>query len=124
MQNLQEKPDRNPVDRRRSLASIPILNPGVRLEPEADGRMLVVVPVARSRKGWLARFQPRVIERKVRLDSLGAFVLNQVDGRRTVRLIVDAFVETYRTTHREAELSTADFLKSLAQRNIISIGVQ
>ena len=120
---LSAKNARPPVDRRRSLESIPALNPGIRLEPEEDGRLLVIVPVERGR-GFLARFRPRVFERKVRLDPVGAFVLAQVDGRHTVAQIVATFVERYRSNAREAELSTAEFLKSLAARNILSIGVR
>ena len=121
---FSQQPEVNPIDRRRSLESIPVLNPGVRLEPEEDGRLLVIVPVTRARKGWLTRFQPRVFERKLRLDELGAFVLRQIDGDRPVRAIVESFVKQYGTTRREAELSTAEFLKSLARRNVISIGVR
>ena len=112
------------LDRQRSLSSIPALNPGVKSEAQADGRVLVTVRIPRRAKGLLARFQPAVIERRVRLDELGAFVLAHVDGARSVADIVAAFTQAYGTTRREAELCTADFLKSLAQRHILSIGVR
>jgi hypothetical protein len=118
------QPEREPVDRKRSLESIPVLNPGVRLDPQPDNRLLVTVPVVPKRRGWLRFMHPKVLERKVRLDELGAFVIRQIDGQRPVQAIVDAFVKRYGTTRREAELSTAEFLKSLAQRNVISIGVR
>lgn len=111
------------IDRRRSLASIPAVNPGVRSEKQDDGRLLITVSLPRRSRGFLARFQPPVSERRVRLDELGAFVFGRIDGQRTVADIVADFVRTYGTTRREAELCTADFLKSLAQRSIISIGV-
>jgi hypothetical protein len=123
MSLFSAKPSPQPVDRRRSLQSIPALNPGIELEPQEDGRVLVTIPVS-MRKGFLSRFLPRHFEKQVRLDSLGVFVLGQIDGKRTVADIVEAFVRRYRINRREAELSTAQFLKSLAQRNIISIGVR
>ena len=112
------------IDRQRSLASIPALNPGVRTTKGSDGRLLVTVTIPRRAKGFLARFQPAVSERRVRLDELGEFVLSRIDGMRSVADIVATFVEKYGTTYREAELCTAEFLKSLAQRSIISIGVR
>ena len=124
MSLFSRQPEPAPIDRRRSLESIPALNPGVRLEREEDGRLLVIVPVSRPRRRWLARFQPRLSERRVRLDRLGAFVLERIDGARPVRAIVEDFVQRFGTTRREAELSTAEFLKALTRRNIISIGVQ
>ena len=120
---LSPRTTRKPVDRRRSLQSIPALNPGIRLEREDEGKLLVIVPIERGR-GFLARFRPPVFEKKVRLDSIGAFVLAQVDSRHTVEDIIDAFVNHYHTNRREGELSTAQFLKSLAERRIISIGVR
>jgi len=120
---LFAKTTREPVDRRRSLQSIPALNPGIRLEREDEGKLLVIVPIERGR-GFLARFRPAVFDKKVRLDSIGAFVLAQVDSRHTVQDIIEAFVNRYHTNRREAELSTAQFLKSLAERRVISIGVR
>jgi hypothetical protein len=123
MSLFSAKPRPQPVDRRRSLQSIPALNPGIQLEPQEDDRLMVTIPVS-LRKGLLSRFLPRHFDRQVRLDSLGAFVLGQIDGEHTVADIVEAFVRRFRVNRREAELSTAQFLKSLAQRNIISIGVR
>ncbi|MCK5805618.1 MAG: PqqD family protein [Lentisphaeria bacterium] len=118
------KPKQPPIDRTRALESIPGLNGGVQLEEQPDGRLLVKIQTPRQSKGWLARFQPATIERKVRLDELGAFVLSQIDGEHTVREIVRAFVKRFSVNQREAELSTAEFLRSLVKRNVISIGVK
>jgi len=124
MSLFSRQPDEPRIDRQRSLNSIPALNPGVERDVQPDGRVLVTVRIPRRSKGLLARFQPAVIERRVRLDELGAFVLAHVDGVRSVADIVAAFIAAYGTTRREAELCTADFLKSLAQRHILSIGVR
>ena len=111
------------IDRRASLDGVPVLNHGVRLKDEPDGRVLVTVELAR-RTGFWARFQQPVNRRRLRLDELGSFVVRQIDGRRSVRQIIEAFVGRYRTNRREAELSTADFLRTLARRRVISVVIK
>lgn len=112
-----------PVSRREALRSIPALAPGVIFRDDDDGHVLAQVPVP-PRRGFLGLFQTAAGTRKVRLDSMGAFVISQIDGRRCVADIIDVFASHYRTNRREAELCLADFLKSLTQRNIIVIGVR
>ena len=117
----REKPPA--LDRRRSLAGVPVLNEGVAVSDAAPGRVNVTVRVARGR-GWLARFQPAVMERTVKLDELGTFVFRQIDGQQPVEAIVEQFLAQYRTNRREGELSTVAFLKSLAERGVISIAIR
>ena len=116
-------PGKNPIDRRQALRSIPAICPGVTFAEEPDGRLMVMVPVQR-RRGFFGRFQAPVTTKRIRLDEIGAFVIGQINGERTVEEIVDAFLARYRSNRREAELSLADFLKSCAQRNIIAIGIR
>jgi len=113
----------NPIDRRQALQSIPAVCPGVTFAKEADGRLMAMVPVTR-RRGFFGRFQAPVTTKRIRLDEIGAFVIEQINGERTVQEIVDAFANRYRANRREAELCLADFLKSLAERNIIAIGIR
>lgn len=112
-----------PIDRRRSLDGIPVLNDGVSTRQRGDGNMDIVIRSARGR-GFLARFMPPVLEKRFKLDELGSFVLAEIDGRHSVIEIVNAFVARYRTNRREAELSTVAFLRSLAERKLISIVIR
>ena len=112
-----------PVDRKRSLAGVPVLNEGVRCADNGPDRVKVTVRIRRGH-GFLARFQPPVMERNVELDELGTFVLRQIDGERTASEIIDVFRERYGVNRREAELSCVAFLKSLLSRQVISIGVK
>ena len=106
-----------------ALQSIPALNPNVTFEEDRDGRTVVCVPVQR-RKGFWGRFQMPVSTHRIRLDEIGAFVVSQIDGERTVQELIDAFAGKYRVGSREEKLCMADFLKSLAGRNVISIGIK
>jgi hypothetical protein len=110
------------IDRTRSLAGVPILNEGVSTL-EADGRLQVVLRLRRGAGLW-ARFLPEVMERTVKLDELGSFVFRLIDGQRNVAQIIESFRVRYAANRREAELSTVAFLRSLAQRQIISIVIR
>lgn len=110
------------VDRRMALAGVPVLCTGVSIAKDADGRTVVTVRTPRG-NGWLARFQPPVLERKVRLDEPGCYVIGLIDGRRDVLSIISAFQERYRTNRRETELSVVAFIKSLVQRNVAVIAI-
>lgn len=112
-----------PIDRRRSLAGIPVLNPGVAVEEAEDGLLVAKVKLKRG-TGFFARFQPAVMERNVELDELGSFVLGEINGKRTTRDIVNAFAKRYSVNRREAELSCVAFLRSLAQRRVISVAIK
>jgi hypothetical protein len=111
------------VDRARSLDSVPVFNEGVSVVEQGGDRVTVIVRLKRG-KGVLARFLPDEFERKVKLDELGTFVLRQIDGKATVRDIIDAFVARFRVNRREAELSCAAFIRSLASRHVISVAVK
>jgi hypothetical protein len=100
-----------------------VVNEGVTATDLGNGRLQVVLRMKRG-TGFMARFMPPVLERTVKLDELGAFVFRQIDGRRTVLQIVDAFAQRYKANRREAELSTVEFIRALVQRQIISIAIK
>ena len=111
------------LDRRESLAGVPVLNDGVTVDRDDDGNWLLVVRQPR-RRGLFSRFLPPVMERRTQLDSLGTSVVRQIDGKRDTGAIIKAFVAEHRLNGREAELSVVAFLKSLVQRNLVSIIVK
>jgi hypothetical protein len=111
------------IDRRRSLAGIPVLNRGVRRIDGENDTLVLGVPVAR-RAGFLARFQPAVTDKRIRLDEVGSFVVRQIDGERNMMAIIEALIARYGLNRREAELSTVDFMKSLIRKQAVSIVIQ
>jgi hypothetical protein len=111
------------IDRRQSLDGVPVLNDGAIVSTEADGRVLIRIPAGKAR-GLVSRLLPALPESRIRLDELGSFVLGQVDGRRSVMQIVRAFTEKYRVNLREAELSVAEFLKTLTRKRVVSIVIR
>lgn len=114
-------PETPPVlDRARSMAGIPVRHPDMTLQRTASGGMLITARFPRG-KGWLSRFAPPVLEHRVELDDLGAFVMEHIDGHRSVEQIVGAFTDRFRLNRREAELCTVDFIRKLAQKRLIAI---
>ena len=121
---FSSRKDSKPViDRAQSLAAIPTLNQGLKVDKDNAGNAVIRVRLTRG-KGFMARFQPPVIFRMVELDELGSFVFRQVDGNASVLEIIERFIARFKTNRREAELSTVDFLKSLMKRGVISMVVK
>jgi len=120
MFSTKKKQKEPQIDRRRSLAGVPIVNENVKIDDSDEDNVVVSVTFERG-NGFLDRFKPAVMTSRVELDELGSFALHQIDGKKTVADIIDAFVERYRANRREMELSVVAFMKSLMQRRVISI---
>ena len=111
------------IDRRQSLDGIPILNEHISCENDQTGRLVINIKLKRG-NGFLARFQPPVLERNVRLDEIGGFVFKLIDNQRSTLEIVNMFLSKYCVNRREATLSVVDFLKSLVKRGVVSIVIR
>ena len=108
------------LDRRQSLAGVPVLHESVAVRQMPNGDLRLTMRVARG-TGFFERFRPAVTERSYDLDEFGAFVIQQVDGRRSVQEVIARFEAQYRLAHRECELSVVAFLKLLMQRRVLSV---
>jgi len=60
-----------------------------------------------------------IINRKLQLDPLGESVWQMIDGRRSVKTLINTFQETHQLNMREAELSVTAFLKELGKRGLV-----
>lgn len=110
------------IDRRRSLAGIPIIHENITIDEQADNT--IAMKIKRNRgAGFLDRFRPPVTEKRYELDEFGTFVVRQIDGCRTVMDVIRAFERRFNMSHREAELGVVAFLKLLMKRHILSIVV-
>jgi hypothetical protein len=112
-----------PMDRRQSLAGVPVFSRNVTIDRGRDKAWQLVVTTQR-RSGIFARFLPPTYTKRLQLDELGCCVVGLIDGHRTVEAIVKAFREQYRLNRREAELSVTEFLKMLLQRRLIAIAIK
>lgn len=62
-----------------------------------------------------------MVPKKLQLDALGTEVWDLIDGRRSVRKIIQRFAETHRLHPREAEVSVTRFLRELGKRGLIGL---
>jgi hypothetical protein len=119
------KARKTPLDREDALAARPVLNRLVKVERDAEGKVILQVP---RRDNALVRTVTRWFQvppyKKVALDELGTFVIELCDGEQAVRDIVDKLGRRFRLSRREAELSTTAFLRTLARRSIIGLLVE
>lgn len=112
-----------PIDRQRSLDSVPVVNEGVTCTENERGHINLDLKL-RPRPGWFTRFQGKYLQRNIQLDELGTFIFRQIDNKRSVLQIVNNFIDRYRLNRREAMLSTVEFLKSLMKKGAISIAIK
>ncbi len=120
---FMNRPPPAQIDRRQSLAGIPVLNEQVSCENDQNGRLVVNIKLKRG-KGVIARFQPPVLERNLKLDEIGGFVFKLIDSQRSTLEIIELFLAKYRVNRREATLSIVDFLKSLVKKGAVSIVIR
>ena len=66
--------------------------------------------------------QNRKQTKKLQLDALGTFVWDLVDGKRSVRMIIQIFAKAQRLENREAEVSVTSFIRELGQRGLLGLG--
>jgi len=111
------------VNRRESLAGIPIRNESLTVLEKDDGSGSVVKISVPRGVHFLDRFRPAVMEKRFELDELGTYVLGLIDDKKSARELVDAFASHHGVNRREAELSVVSFLKMLMQRQVVSIVV-
>lgn len=115
-----------PRSKDHALSCIPVKNPRLAEQENENGELCLTYQV--RVKPWFQtiykRFSRRgeaAIDRKLQLDELGTAVWRMIDGRRSVREIIDAFQAAHRLGGREAELSVSTFLKELGKRGLLAM---
>ena len=120
---LLRKREKGSIDRRRSLAGVPVFHERVQTLDAPNGTITIRVVIHRG-YGFFERFRPPVSERKYELDEFGTFVVRQIKQRKSVLDIVNAFEQRFRMSRRESELGVVAFIKTLMKRNVLSVVVE
>jgi hypothetical protein len=92
-----------------------------------SGEVLLEYPL--TVRPWLAavakrlgRSKNEIVQiKKLQLDAMGTAVWDLVDGKRSVRRIVQIFAENHRLENREAEVSVTGFIRELGQRGLLGL---
>ena len=84
---------------------------------------LAVRPLVAAVARRLGKSQQDMVQiKKLQLDVLGTSVWDLVDGKRSVRRMIQIFAETHRLEKREAEVSVTQFIRELGQRGLLGLG--
>lgn len=97
-----------------------MLEAGVLVQAGKDGGLVLKRKILRG-AGFLERFRPPVTEKSFELDEFGAFVVGQIDGKKTVLDIIGTFQERFKMSRRESELGVVAFMKILLKRTLVVI---
>ena len=83
---------------------------------------LAVRPLVAAVARRLGKSQEDLIQiKKLQLDALGTSVWDLVDGKRSVRHVIQIFAETHRLDKREAEVSVTQFIRELGRRGLLGL---
>ena len=126
MKFLNKYPPTSQLTKRKALTLIPVKNIESSEEILNSGVVVIRYPV--TMRPWIAKWvqrfkepSPQIGSRKLQLDSLGTEVWKMIDGKRSVRDIVDTFAETHQLEGREAEMAVTQFLRNLGKRGLIGL---
>lgn len=114
------------LDRVAALRCKPVKSKMISEQRLDGGEVLIRYPVAV--RPWMAKLMQRlgrpadaVQLRKLQLDSLGTAVWDLIDGKRSVKEIIQTFAVAYRLQPREAEVSVTRFVRELGRRGVIGL---
>jgi hypothetical protein len=101
----------------RLYRSIPIVNPRVKHEEDAEGIVTILIPVPTG--------DPKNPERtaRIKLDAIGSKVWKRIDGKTPLNEIVQWMKNEFMLTEREAEVSLSMFMKSLVDKKLVALAL-
>ncbi len=113
------------LTRQQCLAAIAVRNPLAEAKDLKDGQLEVILPLQKTRLGkWFSFGSEKTLERRYQLDAFGRDVWEMIDGKKTVRKLIEKFAAKHGLNLREAEVSMMAYLRTLAGRGIIALAVE
>ena len=126
MKHVKPKQPITQITRAEALSRRPVKNIQVTESRLDSGEVLLYYPT--TLRPWIAAVihrlggpSEKIQTKKLQLDALGTSVWDLLDGRRSVRQIIEQFVETHRLHPKEAEVAVTRFLRDLGKRGLIGL---
>ena len=117
---------KEPSTRAEAFAYCPVKSREVLEEVLEGGALILTYPLVI--RPWLAGVAQRLgmqsrepLTRRLELDEMGSLTWRLLDGRRTVRDVVDCLCSRYKLNRRETEVATTGFLRELGKRGLIAL---
>jgi len=110
----------------RQLASVILRNPGVKISTGDDENSVLIEVDLKypGFKGVLSKFLPVRSRRRFQLEGIGLDVYKMIDGKKTFEELIDEFAGMHKLTFFEARGFLMEYVRSLAQRGLVVIGVK
>ena len=112
------------LNRTQATAARPMRNPALAHHINDEGYVVVTLPRREDTTGKLLSWVFMVPEsRPIVLDEIGTLIWGLCDGKHSFADLSAALAEKYSITAREAEVSLAEFLRSLGKRGMIAFAL-
>jgi hypothetical protein len=126
MRVFRKKPKAPTISRAEALNRIPVKNRQISEDRLETGEVVIHYPVTLRPlfAGLVKRFggeQAQTQIKKLQLDEMGTAVWDLVDGKRSVRQLVNAFAGKHQLEPREAEVAVTQFMRQLGRRGLIAM---
>ena len=126
MRVFKKKSKAPSISRAEALDSIPVKSTQITEARLETGEVVISYPVAMRPffAGLLKRFggpQAQIQMKKLQLDELGTSVWDMINGKSSVRQLVEGFAKTHQLEAREAEVSVSQFVRELGRRGLIGL---
>ncbi len=126
MRVFKKKQPKASISRAEALDRIPVKNIQISEERLDSGEVVIHYPVTVRPffAGLVKRFggpEVQIRTNKLQLDALGTSVWDVVDGKCSVRQLIQMFARTHQLEPREAEVSVTQFLRELGRRGLIGM---
>jgi hypothetical protein len=126
MRVFKKKPTQPPISRSEALDRIPVKSIQITETRLESGEIVIGYPVTMRPffAGLVKRFggpEVQIQMKKLQLDELGTSVWGMIDGKSSVRKLVERFAKTHQLEAREAEVSVTQFIRELGRRGLIAL---
>ena len=129
VQTRATRPDDRPLSRDQALSAAPLRNEAVMTQYLANGEILLSYSV--KQKAWFSSLMRLMrksdtftIQKRLRLDEMGALVWEHSDGRTSVLEMIEILCQRYQLHRKEAEKSLLAFFRMLGQRGLIAMNLK
>jgi len=126
MRVFKKKSKDVPISRADALDRIPVKNIQITEARLETGEVVISYPVTMRPffAGLVKRFggpEVQIQMKKLQLDELGTSVWDMINGKFSVRQLVERFAKTHQLEAREAEVSVTQFIRELGRRGLIGL---
>ena len=127
MRVFKKKHKKPQISRAEALQCTPVISAQIIEDRLESGEVIIRYPVTIRPffATWVKRFggpDNYVQTKKLQLDKLGSSVWDLIDGKRSVRQLIQLFADTHQLQFREAEVAVTQFIRELGRRGLIGLG--